>query len=326
MPQMSVHYAAGRIYMLRRDALDVSRVERLLSASSLAEARGALSDMGWAGAETEAWESLAEKRVLQAVETVRALTTDQRVTDCFLLKYDVSNLKMLLKARTRGTAVRRLSPCGALDADVLRHAVAAHQYGALPAELSRAMDSIENQLLTETNPLAMDLALDHAMFRQIAAWLKDTKCAEAKRYFANRADWLNMVTALRLRHMGRDASSMRDIALPGGRIPAEALAEAVDQPEKLPGLLPADADTKLRSALTAAVQSFSAVPHLERAIDDALLDGMRGGRYEYMNLPYIISYLLGTEREAAAVRLILSGKANGFAQDAVRERLRDLYA
>ena len=60
-------------------------------------------------------------------------------------------------------------------------------------------------------------------------------------------------------------------------------------------------------------------------MDNALLQMFTCFRYDNMNLEFILSYLLATEREAAAVRLVMAGKANGFAMEAIRERLRDLY-
>ena len=324
MPQMSLHYAAGRLNMLRRDALDPARLERLLTAASLEEARHALSELGWADADTADWEQLARKRVQEAADTVRELTTDPRVTDCFLLKYDVANLKMLIKARCLGTQAGELSGCGTLPADTLRHAVAAHVYTALPGALRAAMETIEQELLTDTDPLRMDVLLDRAYFTETAARLRGTRCASARAYFSARADMLNAITLLRVRQMGREAGFLMQVLLPGGAVPDGEWQKAFDRPEGIPALL-AGYGRQVEQAARDAVQSPARLPALERAMDNALLQLMKGERFQYMNIEYIVSYLLAAEREAAAVRLIMAGKANGFDPDAVRERLRDLY-
>ena len=97
MPQESIYYAVGRLSIKQREIMDASRLERLLSTSSFEEAKRTLSEIGWASAEEADYEQLALDRVAQASALVRDLSTDAKVTDCFLFKYDIANLKMLLK-------------------------------------------------------------------------------------------------------------------------------------------------------------------------------------------------------------------------------------
>ena len=324
MPQESVCYAVGRISMLRRDALDASRLERLLSTTSYGEARRTLSEIGWTSAEEADYEQLALERVADASRIVRQLSTDEKVTDCFLLKYDTANLKMLLKARCLGIAADYLSDSGTMPVDVLRHAVADHSYAVLPAPIREAMEELENELVMDVDPMRIDVKLDRAMFRQIFQNLKKTRCQTAVNYFRARVDLLNALTMLRVRHMKRDERFFRDVLLDGGTVDEEIWMKAFGQPEMLPKLL-AGYGTAVEDATYRAVNDFSRLPGLEKAMDNALLQMFTCFKYDNMNLEFILSYLLATEREAAAVRLVMAGKANGFAMEAIRERLRDLY-
>ena len=94
----------------QREAMDASRLERLLSASGYEEAKRTLSEIGWSSAEEADYEQMALDRVAQASTLVRSLSTDEKVTDCFLLKYDIANLKMLLKARCLGISAELSVP------------------------------------------------------------------------------------------------------------------------------------------------------------------------------------------------------------------------
>ena len=81
----------------------------------------------------------------------------------------------------------------------------------------------------------------------------------------------------------------------------------------------------MRNAAAAAVADFSKLPALEKAVDNELLKLFTPYKYDMMRLEATLAYLLAAEREASAVRLVMAAKANGFAPEAVRERLRDLY-
>ena len=325
MPQLSIHYAAARICMLRRDAMDKSRLARLQSAGSLEEAKRALGEIGWSANDSDDWERLAESRVQSAAETVMELTTDSQVTQAFLLKYDATNLKTLIKARCLGLGPQRLNSCGTLPLDKLEHMCAAHSWKDLPLKHFReAMETIEQQLLTKVDLLQIDLLIDRALYREIFQRMNSRGGKQVKRYFQAKVDAVNAVSLLRARRMQRDAAFYGKVLLEGGTIASEAWLGAYDQPERLPVLLAAYGDT-VRTAAADALADFSRLPALECAMDNRMLKLLCTGPQEVFSEPYVLSYLLSAEREASAVRLIMAGKANDFPQEAIEERLRELY-
>lgn len=325
MSQESIAYAVGRISVLRRDMMDASRLERLLSTSSYEEAKRTLSEIGWSSADETDYEQMALNRVARASDLVRRLSTDDKVTDCFLLKYDLSNLKMLLKARCLGIPAPYLSESGTIPVDKLRHAVADHAYGFLPDPIREAMEELEKELIVQADPLAIDVKLDRAMYRLIFDQLKGTKCEAALSYFRGRVDQINALTLLRVRQMKRDEAFFASVAIDGGTVSAEEWGKIFGTPEKLPALLSAYG-RKVTDAAARAVAEASGLPGLEKAMDNALLAYFTPYKYESMRMEPVLGYLLAVEREAGAVRLVMAGKQNGFALDAIRERLRDLYA
>ena len=314
MPQESIYYAAGRLSIKQREIMDASRLERLLSTSSFEEAKRTLSEIGWASAEEADYEQLALDRVAQASALVRDLSTDAKVTDCFLFKYDIANLKMLLKARCLGITAEHLSSSGTIPVEKLRHAVADHRYKELPEPICKAMEGLEQELITEENPLLIDVRLDRAMFEMIFEQLKGRRCVAAVAYFQARADMLNAITLLRVRRMGRDEAFFEGVRLPGGAIAEDKWADGFADPERLPELLRPYGE-----------RDFAHLPGLEKAMDNALLAIFTKDRFNVMRLETVVGYLLAVEREAGAVRLVMAGKQNGFDMEAIRERLRDLY-
>ena len=321
MPQDSIYYAMGRISVMSADALNGQKLERLLQAQSALEARRVLSEIGWT--DTGDVEKAASEHVQKACKAVRDLSVHEKTLDCFLMRYDVNNLKILFKARSLGVSTEALSPCGSIPMETLRHAVTEHNYHALPPALKNAAEELEKQMAVRVDPLMIDVRLDQALYAAIFEDLpKNDRIARA--YFVAQVDLTNLLMALRARNIGKDAGFFGDMLIMGGTIEKRAWLKAYENPERLP-LLVKGYGLKVFNAAIAAQLSKDKLPALERAMDDYLTA---------LYLPYkrvmdknerLIGYLLMRQREAAAVKLILAGKQGGFPQEAIRERLRELY-
>ncbi len=324
MPQLSIPYAVGRISVLQKDALDASRLERLLSAPSLREAQRALSEIGWESGEGLDYEQLSLQRVAKACKLVRDLSPEPDISDCFLLRYDIHNLKTILKARCLGEKPAYLSECGTLPLSKLIHAVTEHTYKDLPPILMQTMAELEKRQAAKTDAMEIDVALDHALYGMIFEKLDGKNAPVVRKFFIAKVDMVNLLMILRTNTMGKGEAFLRQILIKNGTYSVDTWLKTAAYPEKLPKLL--DPYGKyVVSAAQAAVFESGKLPALEKAMDDYLLSLFTPYRIASLSLEPIIGYLLAVEREAAAVRLILAGKANGFSQEAIRERMRELY-
>lgn len=324
MPQNSVAYAVGRVHVVERDALDEGRIDRLLAAASYAEAMRTLSEIGFGAADGEDIELVAAKHVEKACALVRRITPDENATDCFLLRYDALNLKALLKARSLGQHAALLSACGVYPIALLETCVKERDYRKLPAILEEALKGLEMKLALGDDALAIDVTVDRAIYALIQEKLTKVDNRNVRWYFAARADMLGAIMLLRAQRMGRDRAFFEEMLLPGGTISLESWQAAYEKPEAVIKLL-APYGKRVQAAAALAIADGGKLPALEKAMDDALLRPFSQLKRSALRLEPVIGHLLGAEREAAAVRLILAGKANGFSATAIRERLRDLY-
>ena len=69
-------------------------------------------------------------------------------------------------------------------------------------------------------------------------------------------------------------------------------------------------------------QSASA---FERWCDNRLIEKIQPQKYETTTVAPLAAWLLARENEIKTVRILLSGKRNGLSDDAIRERLREMY-
>lgn len=324
MPQPSVAYAVGRVRAQTRKPLGEAQLERLLTAPDYAEALRLLGEMGWPEPEGRDVQALSVGMLEKACAELRSITPDPALTDLFLLRHDAQNLKALLKARLLGAQPEALSRCGTIPVDTLRHAVAEHNYSPLPGAFRAVMEALEKRVAIEPDPMEIDVRIDRALYQEIEGTLKKSGSKAARAFFASKADLQNLVTFLRLKAAGHSGMALKDFLLPGGTVTDKAWEHLEARPESLASRF-WSYGRKVVSALNKAAADPKAIPALEKAADDYLLDLFRPLRNQPYSVDVLIGWLLAHERETAAVRLILAGKLNGFPQELIRERLREAY-
>ena len=325
MPQSSIAYAAARVYHRSRGVLNTARAERLLSAQSAEEAWQILSEMGLDGADEERnADTAAEERLHSAHRLICSISPKESTTDCFFLRYDGMNLKTLIKARMLGKTEGHLSRCGTFPIHVLRHAVAKRQYNALPATLSTELNALEKILAVQNDPFLIDITVDKAIYALVQEKLRKEKSAMVRGYFTARVDMVNAMMLLRAKGLGKDEAFVEKLMLPGGCVNWEKWKKCFQKTSDLPGVL-VNYEEKVGTAAKNAVADISCLPLFEKAMEDALVKPFYALKDSVYCIESIIAYWLATEREAAAIRLILAAHENGFATGVIRERMGELY-
>lgn len=332
MPQNSQRYAIGRVRALSRTLLTRAAIERMIAACDIAEMARVLAEAGWGEAHTqEQVEALADARLAQACRLLREITPDEQVTDCFLLRYDIVNLKALFKARMLGTKDVLLSDNGLIEPETLRRCVGEGKYAALGEEMRPALEEVERRIALEEDALFVDARLDRLLFEMIADRLaRAAKLDKALRdYFAALSDKTNVLIALRVRRMGREEALCQEMFVRGGRLTPQEVFHAVAEDRGVAAPARAKLEPGFVRALESGLQALArrgGLALLEKRLEDYLLSLVRPGRYSVEGLLPLVGYFLACEREATAVRLIAAAKAVGASVERLEENLRETYA
>ncbi len=329
MPQPSYVYAGARISALEKSLFGRDAIRRMAEGSLedalrlLADAKyGDLPDAG--GEDTE---RMIESVRRQTAATLRELSPDEALTNLFLLQVDAHNLKVLVKARMLGSAdAAAWLEGGLFSRDQLGAMVAEGRYDALPQDMRAAMDRLETRLKIAPEPQLVSVYIDygyHAHCLETSAGMREPFI---RQYFAAMCDFNNLITFLRMRAMGAQKEDLKEVILPEAGVRCDALIDAYE--------LSADALTKVLSesvakdALQAGLGRMlvgGSIAMLEKTRDDYLLSLVNAHRHERTTIFPLVGYYLARDREAMAVRLILTVKRNGLDDAVISERLRELY-
>lgn len=321
MPQCSPAYAVGRVRVLEGTLIGSSALERLAGCESVEEMSRMLGEIGWGEAKSRKdIEALCDEHMKKAAALVRETSSDPRVTDCFLIGYDAVNMKTIYKSAALNIPAA-LSPLGTIDPEKLKRDVLDHAYAELPKLFGEAFARIDKRTSVTLDPLYVDGEIDKAMYAYIAHGLKDAKDPTVKLYFACKAEFVNLLIALRANAMGRGAAFARQLFVEGGTLPFEALEKVADEPERAYDVIrPRPYADKLASAVKALN-----LGEIERAQDDWLLGLMRPHRYEPTSIVPLAGYLLARTRECMAIRLIVAAIVAKTPKDKIVSRLRAMY-
>ena len=326
MPQPSYAYACARLSALNKRLIEPQTIQRMLDGSA-SDAMRALSDVRYGNLSdaTEAdIERMIEREMSDAMLEVRELSPNPDVTDLFLLRADVQNLKVLLKARLLNQTDVSFTPGGLFDRETLTAMVKERQYDALPKELRDALDALEKRLEIRVEPRDISIALDCAYLAH--ALKQSAKHPVFSQYFRAQADFDNVLTFLRLRAMGASIETLDEVILPEGGVRYEDLYNAYEFSfDSLNRILGRSVcPNALLSGLN-AMQRAGSIAEVEKARDNYLVSLLSEHKYENESIYPIIGYYLAKEREGRAVRLIVTGKRNGLSDSVIRERLVKLY-
>lgn len=328
MPQPSIPYACARVSALSKGLLDQQTIKRMAD-GSLDDAMRTLLDVRYGNlpdATSADCERMIDNTRTQTAAEIRELSPKPAITDLFLLATDIQNLKMLLKARLLGMADAQTETGGLYSREALLHAVAEQDYRDFPDPIRESLERLEQKLKVEVEPQQVSIMLDRGYLQHALAVAAREKDEFAATYFRALCDFDNLITFLRMRATGAPREDLKDVLLPVGGIRREDLMNAYELSEE--ALNHVIHDSTARDAIAtglAEMQQTGNIGALERQRDDYLLSLVKAHKHEVLTIYPLLGYLFAREREAKAIRLILTVKRNGLDDAVIQERLCELY-
>ncbi len=328
MPQPSYAYAGARISALEKSLFGRDAVRRMAE-GSLDDAMRVLLDAKYgnlADATGDDVETMIDNVRRDTARTVMELSPDPALTDLFLLQTDAQNLKVLVKSRLLAAADPLWLEGGIYSRDQLTGMVSESKYDLLTPRMREALERLEAKMRIQIEPQLVSVMIDYGYFAHCLEAAKDTKEPFVRQYFEASSDFNNVITFFRMRAMGAQKEDLKDVLLPSAGVKCETLIDAYElTAESLTRALSGSvAKGALQDGLSKMLVSGN-IAMIEKARDDYLLSLVNAHRHERMTIFPVVGYLLARDREAKAVRLILTVKRNGLEDAVVAERLRELY-
>jgi V/A-type H+-transporting ATPase subunit C len=325
-------YAVYRVKALENNLLSRNTVERMMDASTPEEALKILgeTDYGNYFGEVEGvydFEKALDQSLKSAYKVLDESTRDQRFSLISRLKYDIHNLKVLLKANYLGEDYDYLlSHNGSMDTEVLKKAVEDRNFSGLTGPIRDAAQRAVAEFELSGDPQRVDIFLDKGLYKSLEEIILSLDDPYVLSIFQAEVDLLNISIFLRVRRMDKNTKFLETVLIDGGTIDKSLFLEAMGEP--VSSLADSLSSTVYGRVAVGGIQSWvdtGRTTVFEKLSDDFLLNMAKKGKYAAFGIIPIIGYLKAKENEVRIIRMIMVGKINGIPADNIRERLRDVY-
>ena len=248
---------------------------------------------------------------------------DPNLVNVFGLKYVYHNLKLFLKMRAIGRDLSHLLiPIGPYPLEAFKHLSLTLESDLCDPLIVEEVAQTWSEYKDYENTVAIDMGMDSAYFRHLRVIADQSDLPLLQELVDAKIDFFNAITALRALAQDKPNSfAYQLMSRKGTKRPKEMLHLAKDG--QLASWFNALPYTKVFDAYVQAMQAGKIQAsqmeqlqdlYLTHLVNSASLDALSSGQ--------ILRYLNGREMEAVNLRLILLGRANGIAKEAIEERMR----
>ncbi len=325
-------YSVTRIRALETKLLDKAKIERMIEAKNEDEIIKILyeTEYGISISEmksAEDYETVLSKELSKTYELLREISPAPELTNLFLLRYDIHNLKTLLKSSYLGEENDGLlSSIGTIPIQRLKEMVKDKDFRDLNPLLRECADEVVGEFTVNPDPQLIDVTLDKCLYNLMYKTAADNKSSFLMDYISMQIDLINIKSLVRVKSMGYGRDFLKKVILANGKLDYAFFNDIFD--ESLETLIDRLAFKDYNKVVEDGISSYMKTKSLtkyEKLSDDFIFELAKKGKYVAFGIEPLVGYLMAKENEAKIIRMIMVGKINEIPNELIRERLRDVY-
>lgn len=323
MSKTKYTYAVARIRALEVSLLTNAVIEQLLACKSAEQALQFLVEKGWGDltAGTLDADEVLNKEEEKMWQTIREVAPDMHVFDVLSLPKLYHNLKAAIKEVCTEVENKNIfyDDCE-IPGEEMFALVQNKEFDKLPGNMSATAREAFDTLLHTRDGQLCDLIIDRATLEAMLEAGKKSGEKIIEEYAQTAVAIADIKIAVRSQKTGKNAEFMKKAMVNCSEINVDQLTQAaLAGAEEIAQYLEGTSYREGADALRISPSAF------ERWCDNKMTDSMRSQKYESFSVGPLLAYLLARQNEIKTVRIILTGKQNEFPDEAIRERIREMY-
>lgn len=315
-------YAAARIHTVDGALLGREKYSQLAAAPSEEAFLRILGELGYK-TDGDIFRALEEK-LAEAFGFVADISPDPHVFDALRFPYDCCNLKAAIKCEfISGFDFSSLySPSGTISEKDVASALKNRDFSVFPENMSKTAPCVIDEYAKTGDPQLIDLRLDAACCADMIKSAMESGESSLIGYVRDRADCVNLLTALRVIRMNKDEAFFSEAMVPGGSIGTDILKMSVSDGSEAE-LIRAMKNTPYEGLLGG--EQFPSFAETERIFDDRTAELIKKHRHDVFGAASLLWYLCASENEVKNIRMIIAGHAGAQPAEKIIERIRESY-
>ena len=319
-------YAVARIRAHELGLLSGAFLDQLLASPDEETAVKLLQEKGWgaaegAGAEGTDTDAMLTAETEKTWQLIKELVDDESVFNVFLYEKDFHNLKAAIKESCRaGSHPGIYREGGTVDVQVIRQAIEAREFDRLPGNMAAVAKEATDTLLKTRDGQLCDVIVDKAALSAIYQASKESGSELLALYGELTVATADIKIAVRGQKTGKTREFLNEALAPCESLSIDRLAEAAaGSAEAIYAYLESTAYAEAVGELKTSPAAF------ERWCDNRMIRAIKPQLYQSFGIGPLAAYILARDNEIKTVRIILSGKRNGFPDEFSRGRVREMY-
>lgn len=328
---MSYVYTVARLRGMENHILDTAFFSRLMDSSGIDDALKALGETSYSQwiSGNENFDKAIDSEMLATCKELESFVPDKGLIDIFRIPYDFHNVKVLLKGlfkvrggESEGRRYDLLSKLGTIDTEELKTAIETEEYGFLPYGLTDLIPQCWQLWDSSKNPQAVELLIDHAMFRAMLNVAEGLKMPAVVNWVKSRIDAENLRSAIRLARIKYDAAKALPFFHEGGTIRPDDMAKLLNEPQETWSRLLSHTDIgAVLGALQDSGDIKASLSDVSKSLDDYLIRVLENAKYSMDAPENVLLYLLTKEAETRNMRVALVCISGGLDREFGRRLL-----
>lgn len=322
MNELEYTYAVARIRALEGSLLTQNVIEQLMACQNETQCLQLLSEKGWGDpADMQDSAQMLQREEEKIWEVISEVAPELSVFDVMSYTKVFHNLKAAIKAVCTGDEERNIfyqdsSISGAQMLEIIKN----KEFWRLPETMAGAAQEAYDALLHTGDGQLCDVIVDRAALEAIYEAGKKAEDAIIRDYAESTVAIADIKIAVRAQKTGKSPEFLKRALAPCDSIRVETLAKAVANG------MEAIRDYLLGTVYAAGAEALEESPSaFERWCDNRMIETMKPQKYQAFSVGPLVAYIVARENEIKTVRIILTGKQNQFPEEAIRERIREMY-
>lgn len=325
-------YSVTRVRALETKLLDKAKIERMIESKSADEVIKILYETEYTSSISEMkgiedYETVLSKELSKTYETLSEISPVPELTSLFLLRYDIHNLKTLLKSSYLGEENDELlSGIGTIPIQRLKAMVKEKDFSDLNPILRDCAEEAVGEFTVNPDPQLIDVTLDKCLYNLMYKTALDNKSSFLMNYISMQIDLINIRSLVRVKAMGYGRDFLKKVILANGKLDYSFFNDIFDEPLEtlIERLAFKDYGKVVEEGISSYIKTKS-LTKFEKLSDDFIFELAKKGKYVAFGIEPLVGYLMAKENETKIIRMIMVGKINEIPNELIRERLRDVY-
>ncbi len=322
MSKTQYTYAVARIRALEASLFSSSTIEQLMACKDESMCLRFLQDKGWGSMDMPLdMDAILTREREKIWEDIRSMRVDMDTFSVLLYPNWFHNLKAAVKAVYTGKEnLAVFYKDGPVPVQELLRILKDREYGALPKNMQAAAEDAMEALLHSGDGQLCDVIIDRATMEAILEAGKKADDPVIREYAESNVAVTNIKIAVRASKTGKSMEFMKRAMAPCESLNIEKLMKA-----SLVGMDSIIEYLENNGYSEAAISLKDSLSAFERWCDNRIIQTMKPQKMNPFSVGPLVAYIVARENEIKTVRMILTCKRNGLPEEAIRERIREMY-